>query len=148
MGESADGELLKSIRVVIRLARIAQQACEEGGLTLAQYRALNSAAKSGQRAYELARNSAISRPAVSALTNGMVKAGLVERCESDDDGRGVIFHITDHGLKTLRTAERLLVGRFDQVLGGATEALAALDDGVLDAALDIQVGKDFGPKTR
>lgn len=54
MSAKASVDLLDSVRTVIRLSRIAQQVCEEAGLNLAQYRALNSARSTGQRAFELA----------------------------------------------------------------------------------------------
>lgn len=138
--------LLKSIQTIIRLARIAQQVCEEGGLTLAQYRALNSAASGEQRAYELAQYAAVSRPAISALTNGMVKAGLIERSGSAADGRGVIFSATSDGRKILSKVERLLIERFENVLGDAKDALMLLHGDALEAALDTQADKDFGPR--
>jgi DNA-binding MarR family transcriptional regulator len=137
-------DLLDPIRAVIRLSRIAQQVCEEAGLNLAQYRALNSAVSSGQRAYELAQATAVSRPAVSSLTNGMVKAGLIAREASPDDGRGVVFVITDLGLERLRAADRMLVDRFREVLGDAGAALERLDTAPLHAALDEQADRDFG----
>ncbi|MER7047127.1 MarR family winged helix-turn-helix transcriptional regulator [Streptomyces jumonjinensis] len=150
METTPDTELLGSIRAVIRLARIAQQACEEAGLTLAQFRALNSAAKGGQRAYELARSTAVSRPAVSALTNGMVRMGLIERGGSAEDGRGVLFSITDQGVETLHRAEELLVERVRKVLGesgdGAVRALSALRVDEIEAALDAQALRDFGAR--
>jgi DNA-binding MarR family transcriptional regulator len=140
----ADDQLLDPIRTVIRLSRIAQQVCEEAGLNLAQYRALNSAVEVGQRAYELAQATAVSRPAVTSLTGGMVRAGLIERTASPDDGRGVVFVITPLGLQRLRDAERMLVARFAEVLGDAAPALAALETGALQAALDEQADRDFG----
>lgn len=144
MADDAERQLLDPIRTVIRLSRIAQQVCEEAGLTLAQYRALNSAVSAGRRAYELAQATAVSRPAVSSLTNGMVKAGLIARESSPEDGRGVVFVITDHGVERLREAERMLIARFAEVLGDAGSALAALDTAPLQAALDEQADKDFG----
>ncbi|GLF98516.1 MarR family winged helix-turn-helix transcriptional regulator [Streptomyces yaizuensis] len=150
METSPDTELLDSIRAVIRLARIAQQACEEAGLTLAQYRALNSAVRGGQRAYELARHTSVSRPAISALTSGMVRLGLIERGGSADDGRGVVFSITDQGVETLRRAEGLLVERIRDVLGesgdGAVRALSALRVDEIEAALDARALRDFGAR--
>ena len=140
----ADDDLLDPIRTVIRLSRIAQQVCEEAGLNLAQYRALHSAVAAGQRAYELAQATAVSRPAVTSLTNGMVKAGLIAREASPEDGRGVVFVITPLGEERLRTAERMLVERFAAVLGDAAPALAALQTAPLQAALDAQADRDFG----
>lgn len=142
----ADDELLDPIRTVIRLARIAQQVCEEAGLNLAQYRALHSAVHTGQRAFELAQATAVSRPAVTSLANGMVKAGLIEREASPDDGRGVVFVITPLGTERLREAERMLVARFADVLGDAAPALAALETAALHTALDEQADRDFGKR--
>lgn len=137
-------DLLDPIRTVIRLARIAQQVCEEAGLNLAQYRALHSAVGSGQRAMALAQATAVSRPAVTSLTNGMIKAGLIAREASPDDGRGVVFIVTPHGREKLEQAERRLVERFGEVLGDAAPALARLETDALLAALDAQAERDFG----
>ncbi|MFG2196067.1 MarR family winged helix-turn-helix transcriptional regulator [Streptomyces sp. NPDC048639] len=148
MNKGEDVELLNAVRTVVRLARIAQQACEEGGLTMPQYRALTSAARGRQRAYELARYAAVSRPAISALTNGMVKSGLMERGGLASDGRGVIFDITRHGMEVLASVDRLLVERFQETLGDAEAALKILDSQALEEALDQQADKDFGPSRR
>lgn len=136
--------LLAAVRTVIRLSRIAQVACEEVGLGLAQYRALNSARGMGRRAYELAQDTAVSRPAVTQLTNGMVKAGLIAREPTPGDGRGVVFVVTPLGAERLQAADRLLVERFTEVLGDASLALEALETLPLEAALDAQATKDFG----
>jgi DNA-binding MarR family transcriptional regulator len=138
-------KLSDAIRVVIRMARIAQQVCEEVGLTLPQYRALNSAARGRRRAFELARYSSVSRPAMSALTAGLERMGLFERSTAESDGRGVYFVASDRGLQALDEVERLLVQRFEEVLGPAVERLGELDIAAIEAALDQQVERDFGP---
>lgn len=143
----AQPELLDGIRVVIRLARIAQQACEEVGLTLAQYRALHSAEGAGRRAYELAQATAVSRPAVTSLTAGMVRAGLIARETSPTDGRGVVFVVTERGAACLRNAEERLVARFTEVLGEAAESLLRVDVAPLLAALDERADREFGART-
>jgi len=136
-------DLTDSIRTVIRLARIAQQALDELGLTLPQYRALNAIVRGPQRAFELARYSAVSRPAMSALTTGLERSGWVERRATSDDGRGVVFVATDAGRGQFERAEDLLRRRFAEVLGDATDALQALDTTALEAALDHQAERDF-----
>lgn len=141
----AASELLDSIRTVIRLARIAQQTCDEVGLTLPQYRALNSNARGRRRSFELARYSAVSRPAMSALTAGLERMGLIVRSDHESDGRGVYFEITPKGLELFEDVERRLVERFRNVLGAAEGALRALDTDLLEAALDEQNDRDFGP---
>jgi len=141
-----DAELLAAVRTVIRLGRIAQQACDDAGLNLAQYRALNSARGAGRRAYELAKTTSVSRPAISSLTGGMVRAGLIARENSEGDGRGVVFVVTDHGADRLKAAEELLVSRFTEVLGDSRAALEALMTVPLETALDEQADRDFGAR--
>jgi DNA-binding MarR family transcriptional regulator len=138
-----DADLTDSIRTVIRLARIAQQALDEVGLTLPQFRALNAIVRGPLRAMDLARYSAVSRPAMSALTTGLERQGWIERQAATEDGRGVSFVATDSGRERFETAEQLLRGRFADVLGDATDALIALDTETLEAALDQQVERDF-----
>ncbi|MET0738758.1 MAG: MarR family transcriptional regulator [Acidimicrobiales bacterium] len=140
-------ELSDSIRTVIRLARIAQQALDEVGLTLPQYRALNSIVRGPQRAFELARYSAVSRPAMSSLTTGLERQGWIERQVATDDGRGVTFVATDAGREQFEAAEDLLRERFATVLGDATEALLGLDTATIEDALDRQVERDFPATT-
>jgi DNA-binding MarR family transcriptional regulator len=127
------------------MARIAQQVCEEVGLTLPQYRSLNSAARGRRRAFELARYSSVSRPAMSALTAGLERMGLFERSAAESDGRGVYFVASERGLEALAEVERLLVERFAEILGPAALALTDLDTVAIEAALDEQLERDFGP---
>jgi DNA-binding MarR family transcriptional regulator len=136
-------DLTDSIRTVIRLARIAQQALDELGLTLPQYRALNAIVRGPHRAFELARYSAVSRPAMSALTSGLERQGWAERRPATEDGRGVAFVATPAGREQFERAEDVLRDRFIEVLGEATDALWALDTDALEAALDFQVERDF-----
>jgi len=136
-------DLTDSIRTVIRLARIAQQALDQVGLSLPQYRALNAIVRGPQRAFELARYSALSRPAMSALTTGLERQGWIERETSPTDGRGVSFVATVAGREQFARAEELLRRRFAAVLGDATDALKELDTDALEAALDQQAEQDF-----
>ncbi len=136
-------DLTDAIRTVIRLARIAQQALDEVGLSLPQYRALNAIVRGPQRPFELARYSAVSRPAMSALTTGLERQGWIEREAAPADGRGVSFAATEAGRLQFAEAEELLRRRFSSVLGDATEALRALDTEALEAALDHQAERDF-----
>jgi len=139
-----DEGLLDAVRVVMRLARIIERCCDEAGLTMPQYRALNHAARGKRRSYELARFSAVSRAAMSALTTGMLKAGLLERNDAEGDGRGVEFGATKHGLDVLASLEDRLVERFAEVLGPAAASLTSLDGAAIEAALDREVDREFG----
>jgi DNA-binding MarR family transcriptional regulator len=140
-----DDGLLDAVRIVMRLARIIERCCDDVGLTMPQYRALNHAARGKRRSYELARFSAVSRAAMSALTTGMLKAGLLERNDAEGDGRGVEFGATRHGLDVLAALEDRLVARFVEVLGPAAASLKTLDVEAIEAALDREVDREFGP---
>jgi DNA-binding MarR family transcriptional regulator len=139
---SLDEQLLDGIRTVIRLARIAQQTCEQTGLTLPQYRALNALAHQKRRAYDLASHSSISRPAVVALTAGLEKLNLLERAVAEYDGRGVYFTVSRKGQKALADANRLLVQRFAEILGDSKQSLKMLDTVAIDQALDKQYERE------
>jgi DNA-binding MarR family transcriptional regulator len=138
--------LLASIRLIIRLARVAQQTCEELGLSLPQYRALHFA-RDKRRAYELADYSDVSRPAISALTTGLERAGLLERSHTEEDGRAVYFITSQAGRDLLAQAEALLVRRFTEALGPLTPAIetfSALDSEMIMAALDTAAAITLG----
>lgn len=137
--------LLDAIRIVIRLGRIAQQACEEAGLSMPQYRALNSISHGRQRSYELARFTAVTRPAASALTAGLVRQRLLERSDAETDGRGVTFVVSVEGREAMERAEALLTARFTAVLGPLVAGLAVLAGPELQEALDREADRQFGP---
>ncbi len=54
------------------------------------------------RMAQLADAMAHSRSRVTHTVKRMENAGLVERCDSPDDGRGVVARITERGLQLLR----------------------------------------------
>ncbi len=142
--------LLESIRLIIRLARIAQQACEEVGLSLPQYRALNFA-RNKRRAYELADYSVVTRPAISALTTGLERANLLERSHTEEDGRAVYFITSQLGMDLLAEVETLLVQRFTEALGPATSALdilSTLDSDLISTALDEAAALTLGNSSK
>jgi DNA-binding MarR family transcriptional regulator len=143
--ERADG-LLTGIRMVIRLARIAQQVCEQEGLTLPQYRALVKIAHTRHRAHEIAHLTAVSRPAVTALTTGLLRMQLIDSAVDEIDKRGVYFVATRAGKKLLAEVDSKLVERFAQVLGESANTLASFaGTAAIEAALNRQTKREFGP---
>ena len=55
------------IRLLARLARVAEQACQATGISLSQYRLLVSISGQPQRASELAARVGVSRPMLSSI---------------------------------------------------------------------------------
>ena len=145
MKSQREDNLLAGIRMVIRLARIAQQVCEQWGLTLPQYRSLYKIAHTRHRAHEIAQVTAVSRPAVTALTAGLQRLKLIESIVDEVDKRGIYFVATAEGKKILAEVERKLVARFAEVLGDSAKALASFTDiAAIEGALDRQVKREFG----
>lgn len=110
-----------SIRVIAHLAKQFEQCLADDGLTLAQYRMLSFLAEGEWAASVLADRLAVSRPSVTALVDGLVERGWVERAESPDDRRRVLHRLTRPGRARLDEAAVAL----DQSL---EELLAHLDD--------------------
>ena len=128
----------QGIRLLARLARVAEQACQSTGISLPQYRLLVSASGGGQRASELAARVAVSRPTLTSLVDGLEQAGLLRRQPVPTDRRGIELVPTPAGLDAVERADAALTKRMlelvapesaDQVqVRGLVEALgAALD---------------------
>ena len=139
-----DEDLVMAVRTIIRLSRVAQQVCENIGLTLPQYRAL-SMLDTRRRAHEMATYSAVSRPAIAALTAGLERMGLIDRAVAEHDKRGVYFVATAEGRRLLDEADSRMVRKFTAILGDDVRSLVELAAAPIAAALDLQAALDFGP---
>ncbi len=79
---------------------------EHHGISLVEYEILVrlSEADGQLRMAQLADALAHSRSRVTHTVKRMEAAGIVSRCDSPDDGRGVIAQLTDQGMDLLRAA--------------------------------------------
>ena len=68
-------DLTAGIRLLARLARVAERACRESGISLPQYRLLLSISGQSQRPSELAVQVGVSRPTLTSLVDGLAQAG-------------------------------------------------------------------------
>ena len=73
----------------------------------------------------------MSRPSITALMDGLVTRGLVERRPDPDDGRRVSHHLTEDGRSTLRSADRAVGDRLAAIgthlhAGDSTRLIASL----------------------
>ena len=129
----------EGIRLLARLARVAEQTCQSTGISLPQYRLLVSAADGPQRASELAAAVGVSRPTLTSLVDGLEQAGLVRRVPVASDRRGIQLELTAAGREATYRAERALSVRLLTLMNGEPQNVVPLVHGVVNdigAALD------------
>lgn len=104
-----------SVRVIAHLARVFDTRLGDERMTLAQFRLLSFLAEREWAASVLADRLAVSRPSVTALVDGLVERGWVERQESPEDRRRVLHHLTDDGRARLSSASVVLSASLDEL---------------------------------
>jgi DNA-binding MarR family transcriptional regulator len=133
------GDFREGIRLLARLARVAEQTCQSTGISLPQYRLLVSAADGAQRASELAAAVGVSRPTLTSLVDGLEQSGLVRRVPVATDRRGIQLEVTEAGREATYRAERALSVRLLTLMNGEPQNVVPLVHGVVNdigAALD------------
>ena len=121
-------------RSVARLARHVEQALGDVGLSLPQYRVLAYLVElDGAAASPLAGRLGVTRPSVTALVDGLVGRGLVERRACDVDRRRVEHHLTEAGAAVLADADAAVEARLDRLAEGLDPERAADAHRGLDA---------------
>jgi len=102
-------------RVAARLARQVDVGLAQVDLSLPQYRILMFLAEGAVAASALADNLAVSRPSVTAVVDGLVSRGLVERRHDEGDRRRVGHTLTDEGRKILEQADTAVDARLGEI---------------------------------
>lgn len=105
------------IRLLARLARVAEQSCQSTGISLPQYRLLVSVSGGPQRASELAARVGVSRPTLTSLVDGLEQAGLLKRVPVPTDRRGIQLVPTEEGLGAVERADSALTRRMLELVG-------------------------------
>jgi DNA-binding MarR family transcriptional regulator len=129
-------DLTTAVRALALAARGLERACGDTDLTLAQYRVLALVAAGDERSSLLANRLTAAKPTITAVVDGLVERGLLERGSVEGDRRSIRLGLTKTGHGALRRAEHEMCDAFDRVLGHASDrdaVLAALAD--LDGAL-------------
>jgi long-chain acyl-CoA synthetase len=93
-------------------------------LSLPQYRLLAYLSSSPERATALAGRLDVSPPSLTALVDGCVARGLVERVTSPEDRRRVLHVITPAGTELLGRADVVAAGRLATVASHLTAGQA------------------------
>ena len=105
------------IRLLAKLARVAEQACQATGISLPQYRLLSEIAVGPSRAGVLAARVGVSRPTLTSLVDGLEHAGLLERVPVPGDRRGIELRATEEGIASVARAEAALAERIAGLAG-------------------------------
>jgi len=141
-GETSDPRpnVTAGIRVLARLARVAERACRESGISLPQYRLLLSISGASQRPSELATQVGVSRPTLTSLVDGLAQAGMINRVPVPTDRRGIRLEPTEKGRDAIERAEARLTERMLELVD--LESGASVNDFVsaVGRALDRETG--------
>ena len=117
-------------RALARLARHVEHALASLDLSLPQYRVLSFLGDGSTASSALAGRLAVSPPSVTAVIDGLVARGLVERQADAADRRKLTLLLTPAGVKLLRSAETAVDARLGEVaeyLEDPSSAAAAIE---------------------
>ena len=104
-------------RAVARLAKQVEVALGPLDLSLPQYRVLALLGEGSTASSVLARRLAVSPPSVTAVVDGLVGRGLVEREADPEDRRRLTLLLTRDGAKLLAAADAAAEARLDEIAG-------------------------------
>lgn len=138
-GETSDGG-----RVLVRLAKQLEVCLASHDLSLSQYRMLFLLDEGSAAASSLADRLAVSRPSVTAVVDGLVSRGLVERKPELGDRRRVSHALTEEGRRVLEAADTAASDRLWEIAGHVDVDEGAAAFAGLEAwrhALDAQRAK-------
>jgi long-chain acyl-CoA synthetase len=93
-------------RVAAWLSKRVEVAVAELDLTLPQYRVLGILAEGSAAASGLADRASVRRPSITALIDGLVARGLVDRQADGHDRRRIALKLTDEGARIIATADQ------------------------------------------
>ena len=109
-------------RIAARLAKQVERALGDVALSVPQYRVLANLSEGPSAASALAERLIVSRPSVTAIADGLVERGLVERRATPADRRSVIHVLTDRGLEVLASADKAIERRLHALAESLSEA--------------------------
>ena len=129
--DGSDDKLVAAARAAAKLARQVTIPLGQVGLSLPQYRVLAFLDEGDAAPSDLAGRLSVSRPSITALMDGLITRGLVERRPDPDDGRRVCHHLTEDGRSNLRSADRAVGNRLAAIgthvhAGDSTRLIASL----------------------
>ena len=120
-------------RVAAWLSKRVEVALATVDLTLPQYRVMGILAEGSSAASGLADRLAVRRPSITAIVDGLVAKGLVDRRQEDSDRRKVAVRLTDDGLRVLAEADQAV----DAYLVSIAQHLPAKEEATALRALTL-----------
>jgi long-chain acyl-CoA synthetase len=104
-------------RIVAWLSKVVELALVPVDLSMPQYRVLAILAGGSAAASGLAKSLDVRPPSVTALIDGLVARGLVDRRQEDNDRRRVELRITKEGTRLVADADRVVNERLTHIAG-------------------------------
>jgi len=132
-----DPNLTRAARALALSARALERAAGSRDLTLAQYRVLALVAAGDERSSLLADRLAVAKPTITAVVDGLVERGLIERTSVTGDRRSIRISLTKPGVQALRAVEKEMSETLARILSEADDpaalvvALGDLDDALV-----------------
>lgn len=120
-------------RVAAWLSKRVEVVLGQVELTLPQYRVLGILAEGSSAASGLAERLAVRRPSITAVVDGLVARGLVDRRQEAADRRRVALRLTDEGARVLLEADDAV----DAYLASIAGHLPAKDEALALRALEL-----------
>jgi long-chain acyl-CoA synthetase len=114
-------------RVIAWLSKRVEVPLSQVDLTLPQYRVLGVLAEGSNASTALANRLAVRPPSVTALIDGLVARGLVDRKHEEGDRRRIALRLTDEGERIVAEADQLVDAYLTSIancLPGPEEAAA------------------------
>ena len=127
-------DLARATRALALAARSLERAAAARDLTLAQFRVLALVAAGDERSSLLADRLAVAKPTITAVVDGLVERGLVERAAVVGDRRSIRLTLTKAGVDALKDVEEEMTGALERILehtedrAATIAALVDLDD--------------------
>jgi DNA-binding MarR family transcriptional regulator len=106
-----------AVRGVARLGRLVERIVNDHQLSLSQYRILDRLVDGAAGGRSLAEWLAVKPPSITALVDGLVRRGLVERGDDVADRRLVNHSLTDEGRTIHSVVSAAIAARLFEVLG-------------------------------
>jgi long-chain acyl-CoA synthetase len=120
-------------RVTAWLSKRVELALAQMDLTLPQYRVLGILSEGSAAASGLANRLAVRPPSITAVIDGLVARGLVERTHEESDRRRITLRLTEEGERTVAVADR----RVDEYLESIAACLPDTDEAMVLRSLEL-----------
>jgi long-chain acyl-CoA synthetase len=120
-------------RVTAWMSKRVEFALAQIDLTLPQYRVMGILVEGSAAASGLADRLAVRPPSITAIIDGLVARGLVDRKHEDSDRRRIAVRLTDEGARMVAEADRAV----DDYLGSIAACLPPKEEAMALRSLEL-----------